>query len=95
MYVPAADSLRRVLGMNNFDSLRYVPFGGGRTFDIEAKVIDYQSTEVPVVEVGVKRSVFMGRFGDKRFARYDQKFDPDTKLKFGNMLAPNLSGNWE
>lgn len=95
IYVPAADSLHRVLGINNFDSLRYVPFGGGQTFNISADVIDYQKTMVPVVEVGAQRKVFMGRFADKRFARYDQKYDPESLLKFGNMYSPNLSGNWE
>lgn len=92
-YSPAIDSVR-ALGLN-LDSLKYVPFGGGATFNIEADVIDYQSTKVPVVEVGVKRKVFMGRFGDTRFKKYDQKFNPESPLKFGNLTAPNLSGNWE
>ena len=53
LLVPAQDSMRRMLAMNNFDSLRYVPFSGGQVFNIAAEVIDYQSTKVPVVEVGV------------------------------------------
>ncbi len=95
IYVPAADSMRNILGINNFDSLRYVPFSGGKEFNIAAEVINYQNTEVPVVEVGVPRKFYMGKWGDKRFARYDQRFDPESLLKFGNMFAPNLSGNWE
>ncbi|MFZ4426285.1 MAG: hypothetical protein ACOYOO_03935 [Saprospiraceae bacterium] len=95
LLVPAVDSMRKILGMNNFDSLRYVPFSNGGTFAISADVIDYQSTKVPVVEVGAQRKVFMGRFADKRFARYDQRYDPESLLKFGNMFSPNLSGNWE
>ena len=95
LLVPAQDSVRKMLGMNNFDSLRYVPFSGGQVFNIAAAVIDYQSTKVPVVEVGVQRKLFMGRFADKRYARYDQKYDPETLVKFGNMFSPNLSGNWE
>jgi len=95
LLVPAKDSMRKMLGLNNFDSLRYVPFSGGQAFDIAADVIDYQSTKVPVVEVGVQRKYFMGRFADKRFARYDQKYDPESLIKFGNMFSPNLSGNWE
>lgn len=92
-YSPAIDSIR-ALGLN-LDSLKYVPFGGGATFDMKAEIIDYQSTKVPVVEVGTKRKVFMGNFGDTRFRKYDQKFDPEKPLKFGNLTAPNLSGNWE
>mgnify|MGYP006285337793 FL=1 len=94
-YQPAVDSMRSLLGMRSFDSLRYIPFTRGKTFDIAANVIDYQSTEVPVVEVGTPRSTFMGRFGDPRFARYDQGYDPSEPIKFGNLYAPNLSGNWE
>ena len=95
LLVPAQDSMRRMLAMNNFDSLRYVPFSSGQLFNIAADVIDYQSTKVPVVEVGAQRKLFMGRFADKRYARYDQKYDPESLVKFGNMFSPNLSGNWE
>lgn len=94
-YQPAVDSMRNLLGMRSFDSLRYIPFTRGKTFDISANVIDYQSTEVPVVEVGTPRETFMGRFADPRFARYDQGYDPSEPIKFGNLYAPNLSGNWE
>lgn len=93
IYSPAIDSIR-ALGIN-LDSLPYVPFGNGATFDIQADTITYQSTIVPVVEVGVRRKVFMGPYADKRFARYDQKYDPEKPLKFGDMNSPNLSGNWE
>lgn len=92
-YFPAADSIKS-LGIN-LDSIKFVPFGGGITFDIQADTITYQSTNVPVVEVGVMRSKFMGPFADKRFARYDQKYNPGSVIKFGNMNAPNTSGNWE
>lgn len=95
VYRPALDSMQSVLGMRSFDSLRYIPFTRGKTFDIAAKVIDYQKTEVPVVEVGTQRSNFMGPYADPRFARYDQDYDPSEPIKFGNLYAPNLSGNWE
>jgi hypothetical protein len=93
-YVPARDSMRNSLG-SNLDSLRFVPYGAGATFDIQADTISYQSTNVPVVEVGVRRKVFMGPYADPRFARYDNGYDPNSIVKFGNMNAPNLSGNWE
>ena len=93
-YVQAYDSIRSELGMP-IDSLAYVPYSGGERFEIQADTITYQSTNVPVVEVGVRRKVFMGPFKDPRFARYDSDYNPNSVLKFGNMNAPNLSGNWE
>ncbi|MCI5082682.1 MAG: hypothetical protein MRY78_13370 [Saprospiraceae bacterium] len=92
-YSPALDSMR-ALGIN-LDSLRYVPYTKGGTFDIQADTITYQSTTVPVVEVGVRRKAFMGKYGDKRFARYDAKYNPNSPIKFGDMNTPNLAGNWE
>lgn len=90
---PAIDSIRN-LGIN-LDSLAIVPYGGGVKFEIAADTLTYQKTTVNVVEVGIPRRVFMGKYKDKRFAKYDQSYDPNKPLKFGNMNAPNLSGNWE
>jgi hypothetical protein len=93
MYKSAKDSLN-ALGWNA-DSLRFVPFGKGVKFEISADTLTYQSTLVSVVEVGVQRKAFMGPYADKRFARYDDRYDPDSRIKFGNMFAPNTAGNWE
>lgn len=93
LYRSSADSVE-VLGLN-LDSLRYVPYGGGKTFNIQADTLTYQSTLVQVVEVSVPREVFMGPYADPKFARYDNSYDPKSLLKFGDMNAPNLSGNWE
>lgn len=90
---PAIDSIQ-TLGIN-LDSLSIVPYGGGVKFEIAADTITYQKTTVNVVEVGIPRRVFMGKYKDKRFAKYDQGYDPNKPIKFGNMNAPNLSGNWE
>lgn len=94
-YTPARDSMQRLLKMNNFDSLRFVPYTAGKVFDIEAKVIEYQKTKVPVVEVGIPWTEFMGKYGDPSYNRYDQGYDPTKPVKFGSLYAPNLSGNWE
>jgi hypothetical protein len=92
-YSSAFDSIQ---AMNiNLDSLRYVPYSSGTEFDIQADTITYQSTTVEVVEVGVRRKYFMGRYADPRFAKYDNGYDPNSYIKFGNMNAPNLAGNWE
>ncbi len=93
-YFPAIDSMN-AMGMN-LDSLRYVPFAeAGTTFDIQADTIEYQKTQVHVVEVGVIRKLFMGDYGDDRFKKYDSRYKPNARLKFGDMNTPNTSGNWE
>ncbi|MCB0706189.1 MAG: hypothetical protein KDC34_12800 [Saprospiraceae bacterium] len=93
LYRSAYDSIQ-ALGIN-LDSLHYVPYGGGASFHIAADTMTYQKTLVNVVEVGVPYSIFMGKFGDARFAKYDNSYDPKRVMKFGDMNAPNLSGNWE
>jgi hypothetical protein len=92
-YLPAIDSINS-LGWN-LDSLRYVPYGEGAEFDIQADTLIYQKTKVQVVEVGVPIKTFMGRYGDPKFAKYDNLYDPNKRIKFGDMSKPNTSGNWE
>ena len=92
-YAPAIDSVE-ALGIN-LDELELVPYTDGVTFDIAADTIDYQSTKVPVVQVGVPYKEFMGRFADERFKRYDQRYDPEKPIKFGDLNKPSLAGNWE
>lgn len=92
-YTPAIDTIQK-LGWN-LDSLRYVPYTKGETFDIQADTIQYQKTKTAVVQVGVRREKFMGEFADPSFSKYDKRYDPKTMLKFGNMSKPSISGNWE
>lgn len=92
-YFPAIDSVRH-LGIN-LDSLQFVPYGGGATFDIAADTLTYQSTLVNVVEVGVPRRLFMGKYADPMYSKFDNRYDPNSRLKFGDMSSPNTSGNWE
>lgn len=91
-YKPAIDSVR-ALGIN-LDSLEHVPYST-KKFDIDADTLTYQQTLVSVVEVGTKRSNFMGKYADEKYARYDNTYDPNTTLKFGDMNSPKLAGNWE
>ncbi len=94
-YRPAFDSMRSVLDLSDLDTLRFVPYSGGAQFQVEADTIEYQNTDVNVVEVGTPYKSFMGRYGDERFQRYDQRYDPNKVIKFGDLNRPNLSGNWE
>ena len=79
----------------NLDSLEYVPYGNGELFDISADTMTYQKTLVNVVEVGVSKAKFMGKYADLKYARYDDTYNPNEYVKFGSMSTPNLSGNWE
>ncbi len=78
------------------EDMEIVPFTDGKVkFDIAAKQIEYQSTNVPVVQVGIRQSAFMGEFGDKKYQRYDQSYDPSKPIKFGDLSKPTLSGSWQ
>ncbi len=93
-YSSAKDSIRS-LGIN-VDSLRYVPFASmGTEFEIDADTLTYQSTLVNVVEVGTKWRSFMGKYADPGYSKYDHTYDPNKKMKFGDLGKPSLSGNWE
>ncbi|MBK8370236.1 MAG: hypothetical protein IPL63_05000 [Saprospiraceae bacterium] len=92
---PAKDSLFNILGgVVNLDSLRYIPYGEGKTFSIEADTIIQQSQKVYVVEVGTKYKDFMGEFASPRYKKYDAMYDPEKSLKFGDLNSANTSGNW-
>ncbi len=93
LYRPAKDSVMN-LGIN-LDSVRYVPFSGGENFEMNADTISYQKTNVPVIEVKTRYSSFMGPYAKQYYARYDNKYDPNRYIKFGDMNSPNTSGNWE
>jgi hypothetical protein len=92
-YEPAIKTVRE-MGMS-LDSLRYVPYGDGATFNIYADTITYQQTLTPVVQVGVVRAKFMGPYASAKYSKYDQRYDPQSTIKFGSMTSPNTSGNWE
>lgn len=90
---PSIDSIRT---MNiNLDSLRYVPFSNGQSFTMKADTVLYEKSDVNVLEVKVARSVFMGKYADKKYQKYDDKYDPESVIKFGDPYKPNLTGNWE
>ncbi len=95
-YTPAIDSVN-TLGLD-LDQLRFVPLFADTEqteFQIAAEIIEYQSTDVAVVEVGTRWSTFMGKYARKYFAKYDQRYDPSNMIKFGDLNKPNISGNWE
>ena len=93
-YSPAIDSIMN-MGIN-LDSLKFIPFAAsGSEFTIEADTLTYQQSLVSVCEVGTRWSEFMGSFASKKYAKYDSRYDPDNRLKFGDLSKPSLTGNWE
>lgn len=91
---PAVDSLKS-LGVMSIDSLHYVPFGKeGASFKMAADTLTYQSTLVNVVEVGIRYGDFMGKYDNPKYKRYNNMYNPDAIIKFGDLEAPNTSGNW-
>ena len=93
-YKSALDSLMSRAPMN-LDSLRYVPFTKSEQFSIAADTMTYQSTLVNIVEVGTRWKTFMGKYGTNEYSKYDNSYDPNRMIKFGDLNAPNLAGNWE
>jgi len=92
-YLPANDSVSRL--DIDLASLGDVPYSDGVTFNMTADTITYQKTLTHVLEVGVRRKQFMGPYADAKFAKYDDRYNPESILKFGSLDAPNLGGNWE
>lgn len=92
-YSTAIDSID-ALGVN-LDELKYVPYSDNqKEFDIDADTMTYQQTLVSVVQVGTRWRSFMGKYGDAKYSKYDNSYNPDHLMKFGDMNSPNISGNW-
>lgn len=99
LFIMSADSLAAIQEnkgiLTNLDSLPYVPFGKGEKFMIDADTMTYQKTLVNVVQVGVSRKVYMGQYADARYQKYDDRYNPNETIKFGDLTKPTLAGNWE
>ena len=93
IYTNALDSVT-TLGIN-VDSLPYVPFANNLKFDFYADTMTYQKTIVSVTEVGTRWKNFMGKYGSNRYKKYDDRYEPEAMIKFGDQNSPNLGGNWE
>ena len=92
-YIPAIDTIN-ALGIN-LDSLRYIPYSGGKEFDLEADTVTYQKALVNYVQVGAPYKSFMGPYASERYKRYINTYDPGATMKFGSRAKPTLSGSWD
>lgn len=91
-YSMAIDTINK-LGIN-LDSLKFVPFGQGKKYSIEADTMTYQKTLVQVVEVGTRWKDFMGKYADAKYSKYDKSYKPNAMVKFGDLNKPSLAGSW-
>jgi len=88
----ALDSLGK-LGVS-LDGLDIIPFSDNKRFAIDADTMTYQSTLVNVCQVSTRWKDFMGKYGTDQYSKYDNNYNPNNMVKFGDMGSPNLSGNW-
>lgn len=92
-YLPAIDSVMK-MGIN-LENIGLVPYGEGAQFEIFSDTTSYQASTVDVVEVGISYEKFMGEFADPKYKKYDERYDPKKKIKFGDRNKPILTGSWE
>lgn len=91
----ALDSLANLeVDVSKLNELANVPYSDNAKFSIDADTMTYQSTLVNVTQVGTRWKDFMGKYGTDRYAKYDNSYNPNNMVKFGDMNSPNLSGNW-
>ncbi|MEY3053277.1 MAG: hypothetical protein RLY31_3062 [Bacteroidota bacterium] len=95
-YIPSLDSVRKMNPpLDLSPTLGIVPFTNSLEFEMYADTMTYQQALVDVVEVGIAYEAFMGEFADPRFKKYDERYNPKNKIKFGDKTKPILTGSWE
>jgi len=73
----------------NVDSLKYIPFSDGKTFKMQADVIEKNKVNVNVFEASAS-------FADvyKGLPTKNENVELDDVLKVGSLTEPITSGNW-
>ena len=70
------------------DSLRYIPFGNGEQFSLNAGELTKNRITIDVFEARAPESVYLKGLAD----RY---IDPDFEMQVGSMSEGRINGNWE
>lgn len=97
-FVRIADSLFRNRPHAALDSLRFVPFGSGKEFEMAAGTIDRGGLKVGVMEVKAHYTVFLAdvdRQSVTNLIKSREDIDKYAGLKIGSMEEPSTDGNWE
>lgn len=80
------------------ENLRFVPYGQGEEFEMEANEIEKGGVVVDVIEVKTAYEVFMKGLDKQMIINKIKKredIDKYAGLKFGSMKEPSTNGNWE
>lgn len=74
------------------DSLRYIPFGNGAEFNLQAGILGSEGSDYrpPVFEASAEFKVFLGDL-----AKQYNKTVPDSFIRVGSMVEPTTNGNWK
>ncbi len=97
-YVKVADSLFSKRHNFSLDSLRYVPFSGGKTFEIAAGEIDRGGLKVGVYEIKAHYSTFLKGLDRQlivNLVKSKEDIERYPGIKLGSMEEPSTDGNWE
>jgi len=97
-YVNVADSLFRTRQDFSLDSLKYIPFSGGKLFKVESGVIERGGVSVPVFEIKAHYKVFLSGLDNQHVINLIKARDDIERypgLKVGSMEEPSTDGNWE
>ncbi len=82
------------------DSIRYVPYSGGKEFKLEADIVETGSkVKVEVFEASVLNDVFLKGLDEQLIINYNalrKKLTGFPGMRVGNVKEPNNNaGNWE
>ncbi|MDZ7739862.1 MAG: hypothetical protein U5K32_12505 [Bacteroidales bacterium] len=82
------------------DSIRYVPYSGGKEFKLEADLVETGSkVKVEVFEASVLNNVFLRGLDEQLIINYNaerKKITGFPGMRVGNVKEPNNNaGNWE
>jgi hypothetical protein len=91
VWINASDSLLRT-ARYPIDSLPYIPFSGGRRFEMDAGSIERGYVRLPVFEAYALPRHFMSDV-DRWKVYYTR--DLETGLRVGSMFEASIDGNWE
>ena len=89
LWIPAQDSLLR-RARYPIDSLPYIPFGGGKQFNLNAGTIERGLVKLPVFEAFTLPEEYLDDLDNWR--TYYTRMDG---LKVGSMVEASTDGNWE
>ncbi|MCB9257359.1 MAG: hypothetical protein H6579_09530 [Chitinophagales bacterium] len=75
-------------GTNNLDSLKYIPYSGGETFDLQADQLKLQRVEVPVYEVVATKAKYLKNLNE-------EYLDLKDDLVLGSVTMATEKASWE